>query len=201
MPFDALIVGLIVLLICGAAFFYLYMRISFYERKGNMMEAVIVDLKVAIDSLMSSGHPYGGAPIPISPSVTPEAAAQLSAPLPLESSESENIPEEGFYSSVLDQAHSETVKTEDAPLEAVQEVSSEEDLDSLTKNDLVTLAEKRGLRAKKSANRNELLSLLRRTNPTQNSTMTAGADNAAGSTAAALDGSVVDVGQGGASLE
>lgn len=202
MPFDALIVGLIVLLICGAAIFYLYMRISFYERKGSMMESIIVDLKVAIDSLMSSGQGGGAAPVPISP--TPEEAApvELSAPVPLESSEAENIPEEGFYSSVLEQAHN--AAPEGVTLEKVMETLdaeevSEPDLDAMTKNDLLALAEKRGLRAKKSASRNEILSLLRRSNPLQNSGLTTGTDN--GSTAAALDGSVVDLGQGGSSLE
>jgi hypothetical protein len=198
--FDALIIGLIVLLICGAAIFYLYMRISFYERKGSMMESVIVDLKVAIDSLMSSGQGGAAAPVPISP--TPEQAAELAAPVPLESSEAENIPEESFYSSVLEQAHA--APEEGVTLEKVMETLdaeevSEPDLDAMTKNDLLALAEKRGLRAKKSATRNEILSLLRRSNPLQNSGLTTGADN--GSTASALDGSVVDLGQGGSSLE
>jgi hypothetical protein len=103
MQIDALIVGLVVLVVCGAAFFYLYMRISFYERKGSMMESVIVDLKMAIDSLMSSGF-RGGASIPVSPSPE-DVPVQLSGPIPLESSESEPIPEESFYSSVLEQAH------------------------------------------------------------------------------------------------
>jgi hypothetical protein len=200
MPFDALIVGLIVLLICGAAIFYLYMRISFYERKGSMMESVIVDLKVAIDSLMLSGQGGGAAPVPISPTPEPVAPAEVSAPV--ESPEDENIPEEGFYSSVLEQAHQ--AAPEGVTLEKVMEtldseVVSEPDLDAMTKNDLLALAEKRGLRAKKSASRNEVLNLLRRSNPLQNSGLTTGADN--GSTAAALDGSVVDLGQDGSSLE
>jgi hypothetical protein len=198
MPFDALIVGLIVLLICGAAIFYLYMRISFYERKGSMMESVIVDLKVAIDSLMSSGQGGGAAPVPISP--TPEQEVELSAPVPLESSEAENIPEESFYSSVLEQAHEAAPEGIEKVMETLDaEEVSEPDLDAMTKNDLLALAEKRGLRAKKSASRNEVLNLLRRSNPLQNSGLTTGADN--GSTAAALDGSVVDLGQGGSSLE
>ena len=165
-----------------------------------MMESVIVDLKVAIDSLMSSGQGGGAAPIPISP--TPEQGAELSEPVPLESSEAENIPEESFYSSVLEQAHE--AAPEGVTLEKVMETLDAEevvepDLDGMTKNDLVALAEKRGLRAKKSASRTEILSLLRRSNPLQNSGLTTGADN--GSTASALDGSVVDLGQGGSSLE
>lgn len=211
MPIDSLIVGLIVLLICGAAFFYLYMRISFYERKGSMMESVIVDLKVAIDSLMMSGHGGGGSPVPISPTLDSAGPVELSEPSPLDSSESEHIPEENFYSSVLEQAHNnvevvapESGVTFDRVVETLDtEEVIEPDLDTMTKADLIILAEKRGLRAKKSASRNEVIALLRRSTPLQNSGMTTGADNGSGSTAAAaaLDGSVVDLAQGGASLD
>ena len=192
MPIDSLIVGLIVLLICGAAFFYLYMRISFYERKGSMMESVIVDLKMAIDSLLVTGQGGGGAPVPISPPPeVPEPPVELSGPIPLDSSESEPIPDENFYSSVLEQAHDETAPvTEEA----------EPDLDALTKTDLVTLAENRGLRVKKSMNRNEILSLLRRSTPFQNTNPTAGAENVSES-ASTLDGGDVDLGKSGASLD
>jgi hypothetical protein len=206
MPLDSLIVGLIVLLICGAACFYLYMRISFIERKGNMMESVIVDLKVAIDSLMSSGFGGGGSPVPISPSPAPQPAPILSAPMPLESSESEHIPEEGFYSSVLEQAHEEVAEapvTEGTPLDKVLdsfEVVSEPSLDGMSKADLLAEAEKRGLRAKKSSSREQLLGLLRRAGPAANVGMTTGVENVAGG-ASSLDGTInVDLGQG-SSLE
>jgi hypothetical protein len=69
----------------------------------------------------------------------------------------------------------------------------------MTKNDLLALAEKKGLRAKKSSSRGELLNLLRRSNPVPNTDMTTGVD--ASATAAALDGSVMDMGQDATSLE
>ena len=202
MPYDALIIGLIVLFICAAACFYLYMRISFIERKGGMMESVIVDLKMAIDSLMNSGMGGGQAPIPISP----QPKVQMSAPAPLDPTESEPIPEESFYSSVLEQAHDEAAVPAEAPVgisleKAMEglteaEAEAEPELDSMSKNDLLAEAEKRGLRAKKSSTREQLLTLLRRSAPLQNSGSTPGAD---GNGAASLDGSVnVDLGQGAA---
>lgn len=201
MPIDALIVGLVVLLICGAAIFYLYMRISFYERKGSMMETVIVDLRMAIDSLMHSVH---SVPTPISP---PPPQMDLNAEAtPLESTESESIPEDKFYSSVLDLAHEDaTVEESGIAAETLAEAGlvkeeGDSDLDSLNKADLLALAEKRGLRAKKSSSRNDLLTLLRRSSPLPNSEMTAGVENGSGS-AAALDGSVVDLGQDATSLQ
>jgi hypothetical protein len=206
MPLDSLIVGLIVLLICGAACFYLYMRISFIERKGNMMESVIVDLKVAIDSLMSSGFGGGGNPVPISPSPVPQQAPVLSAPMPLDLSESEHIPEEGFYSSVLEQAHDVAAEApavaEGTPLDKVLdsfEVVADPNLEAMTKADLLAEAEKRGLRAKKSSSREQILNLLRTSSSGPNVGLTTGAENVGG--AASVDGTInVDLGQG-ASLE
>jgi hypothetical protein len=200
MQIDALIVGLVVLVVCGAAFFYLYMRISFYERKGSMMESVIVDLKMAIDSLMSTGF-RGGASIPVSPAPE-DAPVQLSGPVPLEMSESEPIPEESFYSSVLEQAHEEVETSEDATITVGPEIPADAntEFETMTKNDLLAEAEKRGLRARKNMNRTDLLTLLRRSVPLPNTGMTAGAENVSGS-AAALDGSVVDLGQDATSLE
>jgi len=191
MPIDALLVGLIVLLICGAGMMYLYMRITFYERKGSTMESVLVDLRMAIDSLMHTVH---RTPSPISPQ--PDGMEQpqpqevpASAPVPLDSTEAETLPEENFYSSVLDLAHEE----------AKPETSQAEPLDTMTKNDLIAEAEKRGVRAKKSMSRNEILSLLRSAGAPSNNSMTAGAENA--SSAAALDGGVVDLGQDSSSLD
>lgn len=189
MPIDALLVGLIVLLICGAGMMYLYMRITFYERKGSMMESVLVDLRMAIDSLMHTVHKV---PSPISPQPMPDVEpqeVQASAPVPLDSTEAETLPEENFYSSVLDLAHEE----------AKPDTSQAEPLGSMTKNDLIAEAEKRGVRAKKSMSRNEILSLLRSAAPVPNSAMTAGAENA--SSASALDGTAVDLGQDSSSLD
>ena len=191
--------GLIVILMCGAACFYLYMRIAFIERKGTMFEAVLVDIKVAIDSIMTDNNP---SPVPISP---PPVASN------------DPIPEESFYSSVLDQAHEEATESNVSEEVAVEKGTvhfedeapeADPELDTMTKNDLLALAEKRGLRAKKSSSRNEIITLLRRSNPLQNDSTKAGAENVSGSAGASfqngasLDGSVhVDLGQGGAALE
>jgi len=234
MPVDSIIMSMIVLLLAGAACFYLYMRISFLERKATMTEAVLVDMKVAIDSLMSAGRGGNAPPAPISPGPpmrlgTDSQPAHISGPVPMDPSEAETIPEESFYSSVLDQAHDEAAEAKseedsgavtldkamagldqavvtDAP--TLLPSGSEPDLDLMTKPDLLVLAEKRGLRVKKSQNRNEILTLLRRVNPLQNSDMKAGAENVSGSSGgvsqngASLDGTAsVDLGQGGASLE
>jgi len=210
MPIDALIIGLIVLLICCSASFYLYMRLTFAERKLAMIESLALDLKVVMDQLLTVGGGGGG-------------GASISHAAPPTEVESEPIPEDNFYSSVLEQAHEESLDEgaaqEGVSLDKVMEGLSETEpvatptaeepkLDDMTKADLVALAEKRGLRVKKTSTREQLLTRLRRASPIQNSGVTAGTENVSGSLGtgfqdgASLDGSInVDLGQGGASLE
>jgi len=208
---DSLLVGLIVLLLCGAAFFYLYVRMTFLEKKFVVMESILVDLRVAMDSLMMehAGHPP--APMAMTPGV------ELSPPAPLNEQESEAIPEETFYSSVLEQAHSEeeAVKQEGETADAVlqsfsqesaseqQPVPEKQSLDGMTRAELATLAESKGIRVKRSMGKGEVLSLLRRMDPAQNEGLATGAENVSGSAGpvqqlgASLDENVpVDMEQG-----
>lgn len=153
----------------------------------------------------------------------------------------EEIPEEKFYSSVLEQAHEDSAAEAAGPsadgsvsLEsALEAIGAEEraeaavpelplpaapaaasglsgnpDYDVMSKADLIALAEKRGLRAKKSSSRGEIIGLLRRSEPAQISSQTTGAENGSGPTGslfpsgASLDGDYpVDLGQSGASLD
>lgn len=214
---ESLIIGLVVLLLCGAVSFYMYVRLMFLEKKVVVMESILVDVRVALDSIMMD-HSAHHQPVPISH--TP--GAQLSAPAPLEPSEAETIPEETFYSSVLEQAHEneqapEEGVTAEAALQSFEEsekagptasAPAGPNLDSMTRQELATLAEKKGLRVKRNMNRSEVLNLLRRSNPTQNEQSSTGTENVSGSTgaanqaAASLDGSAsVDLGQNGASLD
>ena len=57
-----------------------------------------------------------------------------------------------------------------------------QDLDSMTRSELAALAESKGVRVKRSMNRAEILSTLRRTGTTQNEPLQAGAGNVSGST-------------------
>jgi len=213
---ESLLIGLMVLLLCGAALFYMYIRMSFVEKKFLVMESILVDLRVAMDSLMMDHMHHPAAPIATTPGVN------LSPPVPLNSSESEAIPEETFYSSVLEQAHENSdakqqEEQEGASADAVLEsfaqpqapvperptVASGKSLDSMTRQELVALAESRGIRVKRSMNRGEVLNLLRSMSPAQNDALPTGAENVSGSAGgaeqigASLDGSVpVDMEQG-----
>jgi len=216
---ESLIIGLVIFLLCGAVSFYMYVRLSFLEKKVGVMESIIVDVRVALDSIMME-HAHQQPPVPISH--TP--GAQLSAPAPLDASESEAIPEENFYSSVLEQAHDQATEQDQEQEKPQEGVTAEKalesfdapvpastvgpNIDAMTRQELVALAESKGLRVKRSLNRAEVLALLRRSNPTQNDTVSTGTENVSGSAGntlqagASLDGSLpVDLDQNGAALE
>jgi hypothetical protein len=194
---ESLIVGLIVLLLCGAACFYMYVRMTFLEKKFVVMESILVDVRVAMDSLMMEhmGHPP--APIALTPGI----------PMPPPVPPTDAIPEEKFYSSVLEQAHEAASEQEgesaDAVLESfgsaaaaaappAAEVPAKENLDSMTRAELATLAESKGIRVKRSMNRGEVLALLRRVDPAQNEGLATGAENVSGSAGVQQLGSSLD---------
>jgi hypothetical protein len=220
---ESIIIGLVIFLLCGAVSFYMYVRLSFLEKKVHVMESILVDVRVALDSIMMEhSHPPS---VPIS-----HTPVKLSAPVPIAPSESESIPEENFYSSVLEKAHEKEEKTEkEEKLEKTEGVTVEKalesfnqidlsgtsvqpsvgpNIDAMTRQELVSLAESKGLRVKRSLNRSEVLALLRRSNPAQNDSVSTGAENVSGSAGntlqagASFDGSVsVDLDKNGAALE
>jgi len=211
---ESLIVGLMVLLLCGAGLFYMYVRTTFLEKKFLVMESILVDVRVAMDSLMMEHTHQPAAPIAMTPGVN------LAPPVGMDSSEAEAIPEENFYSSVLEQAHSKTEDdtgpTVDAVLQSFENADAvpvppmmeaptgKANLDSMTRAELVSLAESKGIRVKRSMNRGEVLNLLRRMDSTQNESIPTGAENVSGSAGSSeqigssLDGSLpVDMEQVG----
>jgi len=200
---DSLIIGLVILLLCSALCFYMYIRIMFLEKKVTVMESILVDVRVALDSIMTEQMNQQPVPITHTPGVT------ISAPAPLDPSESEAIPEENFYSSVLEQAHEhadddtsieKALQSFDdvsgAAVAASPSVEMGPNFDAMTRAELLVIAQQRGLHVKRSANRAEVLSILRRPNPTQNDLVPTGAENVSGSVGntlqptASLDGSV-----------
>jgi hypothetical protein len=231
-----MIIGILLFIVFGAACVYLYSYIMYFEKKVSMMESLLVDMRMAVDSLISEEHMHGGAGAPVTApsSIMSAPLIQTGAVLPGPDHVSEE-PEDTFYTSVLEEAHEQAppvqateqgVSLEDAlqgftetvtqPLqETTPEIITPEasqakigpNYDAMTRAELISLAEQRGLRAKKSMSRSEILGLLRRSEPTQIQTsVAAGSEDAPGTNSvfpagASLDGDFpVDLGQNGASL-
>ncbi len=196
---EAILVGVFLLILFSAGFIYLFYRLEYVEKKAGMMENVLVDIRMTLESLMAEDRSAGVEPMPVA-SALPMGGMQpagapvmFTPPTPLEASEAEKLPEESYYASVLSEAHegvgeSGPVETEigttlEAALEGMQAEGASgpglvttggmelpsaapaagPNYDVMTRQELLALAEKRGVRIRKSANRTEIINTLRRT--------------------------------------
>lgn len=202
---EGFIISVVIAILLGAAFVYLYYRLMYAEKKLGMMESILVDVRMTLDSLLLDDRQEEGAPaVPVSSTMLPPmpASTVFTQPEPIEPSEAEPIPEEKFYSSVLEEAHeaaeeggaeggSASSQSIEQALESINSAGTSAGLDgtsvpafsatnydNLTRSELMSLAEKRGIRVKRSASRNEVISVLRRTEAPQNDETTAGTENA-----------------------
>jgi hypothetical protein len=144
---EVLFVAAILLLLIGAMGFYFYSRMVYTEKKINLLETILLDIKMMMEAEDS--------PPPLPPR---KDNVILSAPEMVQSSEVEELKEEesaGYYAGVIDSI----VKEEPVVTEVA--VESSVDYEALNRDELAALAEKRSLRVTKRMNRQTLLTLLR----------------------------------------
>ena len=160
---EAVTIGLFLVLVFGAVSFYLYSRLSYTEKRLGLMENMLLDIKMGLESMHKE-----------EPEFVPEP---VGAPRPMESSEAEPLPEEEtYYQSVLAQAG------ENAAAAAVTETETEAEgpevvheerpvvsvnYESMTKDDLIALAEKRGAKVGKRPGRKDLIAALKKLDETK----------------------------------
>ena len=185
---ESLIIGLVVLLLCGAVSFYIYARMMYAEKKLTVMESILVDMRVALDSIMSERHGHPAAiPIAHTPGgEVPGPAEPVDAPTDVSGSDTQGAPgeaEEKFYGAVLDQAHDITAEVTGAGLEenVVVAAAAPVAFEKMSRAELAAHAEKNGFRVKKSMSRGEIESMLRRAAAAQNATPSTGTENVSGS--------------------
>ena len=125
----------------------------------GLMENMLLDIKMGLES-MNKGEPE----------FVPEP---VGAPRPMESGEAEALPEEeNYYQSVLQQA-GEQEQVQEKAQEQVQAQEQEQEqeeekpavsvnYESMTKDDLIALAEKRGVKVGKRPGRKDLIAALKK---------------------------------------
>ena len=153
---ESATIGILLLLIFGAVSFYLYSRINYTEKRMGLMENMLLDIKMGLESMNKE-----------EPEFVPEP---VGAPQPMESGEVEALPEEeNYYQSVLQQAGaqpSEEQAAEEQAPEAVQEDKERQivsvNYESMTKDDLIALAEKRGAKVGRRPGRKDLITALKK---------------------------------------
>ena len=97
---DALTIGMVLTLVFGAVCFYLYSRITQMEKRIGLTENILLDLKMATENTLMS----------MAQQEFPDQYQRIepiSEPTPIEKEEVENISDEDFYKSVLQQVSQE----------------------------------------------------------------------------------------------
>ena len=142
---ESIFVTAILLLLVGAMGFYFYTRIAYTDKKLGLLESLLLDLKMHMDMEV---------PLHIPPPVK--------EPEPFEPEDSEELKadEAAMYTSVMESA---AAVPEEVVVTVAEESSSTSavDYDSMSREDLMSLAQKKGLRVTKSMKKAAVVNLLR----------------------------------------
>jgi hypothetical protein len=163
---DTLTIGLVLALIFGALFFYLYSRIGQVEKRISLTENILLDLKMATENTMMA---MATAPMHHSHQEDsgPERVDAVGRPEPIEKDEVEAIPDEDFYKQVLNQAQETAMQAvEDAPVASTSQ-RMEPNYESMTLKELKAEAKRKGISVPTSAHKKDVIDALKR----QGSTM------------------------------
>jgi len=169
---ETLFLAAVLLLLIGAMGLYFYSRIMYVDRKLNYIESILIDLRMK-QEMERKFSPL--APIPVK------------APEPLETDDSEDIKDEKeFYNSVIESsaatapaatAHTALAEEDDAPQEATNEVVP--DYDSMSRDEVAAIAEKKSIRITKRMNKSTIINLLRESEKNASATVEVGKDGGA----------------------
>lgn len=156
---ESLTIGLLLAVVFGGICFYLYTRVVYTEKRISLMENILLDIK------MSQEHK----PLHLLPPIPNTVAFEDTVLKNIDEydmeeelieevekniedlSNLENDEDTQEYTELLSQVSTETV---------IKEVTSKNSYDSMTKDELLELIKKRGLRAGNRPGREKLISLL-----------------------------------------
>jgi hypothetical protein len=152
---DALTVGLVLALIFGALVFYLYTRIGQIEKRVSLTENILLDLKMATENTLMAMAPPSHAHVH-----EVERVDAISAPEPVQREEVEEVNDEDFYKTVMEQA----AKSTDAPVqhESVQGLKVEANYESMTLKELKEEAKRKGVKVGTNAHKKDIIDALKR---------------------------------------
>lgn len=158
---DSVTVGILLLLIFGAAAFYLYSRMTQNEKRLSLLENLLLTLKISTEASLSG----------------PDLVEAVSNPAPLESHDVDNVNEEE-YADMLKEVEppalpprrsqdaeadaEEMLRSMEVPL-AVQKTEVSVNYESMTVKELQGLAKERGLPS--MTRKKELVEALKRGGP------------------------------------
>jgi hypothetical protein len=151
---DSLTVGLVLTLIFGALVFYLYTRIGQVEKRVSLTENILLDLKMATENTLMAMSPPSFASVQ-----EVERVEAVSAPEPMKEDEVEEVNEEEFYKTVLEQA---AQKPADAPVTLESTSKLEVNYESMTLKELKDEAKRKGVKVAANAHKKDIIDALKR---------------------------------------
>lgn len=158
---DSLTIGLVLSLIFGALFFYLYTRVGQVEKRVSLTENILLDLKMAHENTMMSMS----APVPShmihhssNDDIIPDEAAIQEVAMETQIPEAEEVSDEDFYKNVLEQA---TIQpAQDGA--TVSPVKMEVNYESMTLKELKSLAKQKGLNVSQLTHKKDIIEALKK---------------------------------------
>jgi len=160
---DVLIVTALFLVLLGALSFYFYSRMLFSERKMGLIESILLDIKMNME--MEDERRVRNTMYPVPPAEKPVVNPNIAGQVEAEELETE------YYNSVIETAVTEPIISEVVPDAAVEvAVVPVVNYEADSREDLIALAEKRGLRVTKRMAKPTIIAVLReadKSNPVQ----------------------------------
>ncbi len=160
---EILVVGVLFLVLLGAASFYFYSRLLYTERKMGLIESILLDIKMSMDMEEEHNVVYEGA-------MGPGGKVMMNTPAPTATAVANTESDIAYYNAVLEStpASEETTKVSEVVAEVVEAPqqpqpipSSELNYDAYTRDELAAIAERRGLRVTKRMGKTAIVNLLR----------------------------------------
>lgn len=166
---DSLTIGLVLALVFGALFFYLYSRIGQAEKRVSLTENILLDLKMATENTMMAmasasmpghsheehGHDEHEEQV--------ERVVPVGESKPVDKDEVEQINDEDFYKQILEQAQAQT-SGPTATLEEATVPSTRLDAnyEAMTLKELKAEAKRKGISVPNAAHKKDLIDALKR---------------------------------------
>lgn len=165
---DSITIGIVLTLVFGALFFYLYSRLVQNEKRVSLMENILLDLKMSADSTWGATESHHAEEV--AERDTEQVVNHIepiSAPEPLKSDDVDN--EEDVYKEILAQTETsgvDQVKNFDispkATKQTVNVTKVQPNYSAMTVKELKSLAKSRGITVPSGAGRKELTDSLRK---------------------------------------
>ena len=179
---ETVVFGVLLLLIMSAVSFYLYSRLVYSERKITLMENILLDIKMSMEMEREIHHGHTHETNEVN-----DVSSNLIEPTfeQLGSDETE------FYKSVIENAP--TVSADEAVLPEENTVSSQPSstYENLSREELIAVAEKKGLRVPKRLNKQQILNLVRDADKNSSEFPETGSDGPLGASAGSVEGSSI----------